>query len=77
VDVKADIRILREIFISMIFKVSSGLKKEGTINILLKEDGAVTLTVMMKKGEEAGPERDDFFSSAVFSISPSSLRALI
>ncbi len=67
VDVKADIRILREIFISMIFKVSSGLKKEGTINILLKEDGAVTLTVMMKKGEEAGPERDDFFSSAVFS----------
>lgn len=61
VNVRADTRLLREIFVSMIFKVSAFLKKHGTINIMLKDNGSTTLTVLVNKedGEDSEPRAND------------------
>ncbi len=59
VNVKTDTRLLREILISMIFKAASFLRRSGTINIMLKDEEAPALTVMVKKeGPESEPPSD-------------------
>jgi CheY-like chemotaxis protein/PAS domain-containing protein len=55
VNVKTDTRLLREILISMIFKAASFLRRSGTINVMLKDEDAPALTVMVKK---EGPESE-------------------
>lgn len=73
VNVRTDTRLLREILISMIFKAASHLRRSGTINVMLKDEEAPALTVMVKKeGEEPEPapeaERDSlgaFIFSAI------------
>ncbi len=71
VNVKTDTRLLREILISMIFKAASHLRRSGTINVMLKDEEAPALTVMVKKeGEEpeAAPEAErDSLGAFIFS----------
>ncbi|HDP80124.1 MAG TPA: response regulator [Spirochaetes bacterium] len=49
VNVQTDTRILREIIVSMIFKVSSHLKSQGTINLMLKSNGTPVISAHVKK----------------------------
>lgn len=66
INVKTDTRMLREIIVSMIFKVSTFLGEEGTINVLLRDNGAISLTVLAKREPEI---REDLgaLGSLVFS----------
>jgi PAS domain S-box-containing protein len=47
-NVKADGQLLREIFISMIFKVSSYIKKMGVVNITLRENNGLVVNVSVE-----------------------------
>ncbi len=66
INVRTDTRMLREIIVSMIFKVSTFLGQEGTINVLLRDNGAISLTVLAKREPEV---REDIgaLGSLVFS----------
>lgn len=66
VNVRTDTRMLREILVSMIFKVSTFIGKEGTINVLLRDNGAVSLTVLAKREADQHGDREPP-GSAVFS----------
>jgi PAS domain S-box-containing protein len=58
-NVKTDTRLLKEILISMIFRVSSFIRNEGTINIVLKDNGSPSISVLVEKDErEADPAAD-------------------
>jgi PAS domain S-box-containing protein len=46
--IKADGQLLREIFISMIFKVSSSIKKMGVVNITLRENNGLVIDVSVE-----------------------------
>ncbi len=66
VNVKTDTRTLREILISMIFKVSAFLRYSGTINVLLKENGALAVTVLIAKKENEQETEPDSLGGMVF-----------
>ncbi len=44
-NVKANCQVLREIFISMIFKVASSIRQKGIINVILRENNGLILSV--------------------------------
>jgi PAS domain S-box-containing protein len=44
-NIRADCQLLREILISMIFKVSSFIKKKGVINVILRENSGLVINV--------------------------------
>ncbi len=67
VNVKTDTKILREIIISMIFKVSSYLKNRGIINIILKGNGSPIITVLAKKDEADGEPAEVMLGGMIFS----------
>jgi PAS domain S-box-containing protein len=51
-NIKIDTGMLREIIISIILKVSAYIRKRGTLQIALKENGDITLEVSVEKGEQ-------------------------
>lgn len=50
-NIKIDTGLLREIIISIILKVSAYIKKKGTINLTLKENSDISLTVHVHKDD--------------------------
>jgi len=67
VSVKTDTRLLREILISMIFKISSFFKKGGTINIVLRGDEVPAISAIVRKEEPEGEAATDTVSPVAFS----------
>lgn len=53
VNIKIDTGLLREIIISIILKVSAYIQKKGTIDITLKENSDINLTVYARKDDSA------------------------
>ncbi len=55
VNVKSDTRLLREIIVSIILRVSQFIEKRGSIQINLKENNDITLSVITKKDIQTEP----------------------
>ncbi|TAL37902.1 MAG: response regulator [Spirochaetes bacterium] len=58
-NIRTDTRLLKEILVTMIFRVSSFIRTEGTINIILKDNGSPSIIALVEKErrDQEAPEQ--------------------
>ncbi len=72
--VECDVRLVREVLLSVLFRVSSYINKTGTVKVELKKNSGVTISVSVEK--EEGVERSAMDKLSTLFISAVDVRKL-
>ena len=65
--INCDVRLVREVLLSVLFRVSSYIDKTGTVKVELKKNSGVTISISVEKEKGEGKSAQDKLSSLFIS----------